>query len=377
MGIIARRQSGFIFSDSFDSLQLDPRWEIAPGDPSRWSLTEQEGALRLKHGASPVYAFINDLTATKQFVLDVKNIYNPTVDGDVGGIIVYSSDSDYLTLDEYFDAAKGTSQSYNWLRLIRNYNTYYGYWSNDGMTWNPLGAQEFDSQSPRIGLFLWGAAGQNFDIEEVRISTGTTLTIDDIRPGQKIDLLDSEGDILETLVGRSNTPKLEFHLERYPIPLFARLGIAGVSGVNSETVYTFWGGDVFAINYAINLEFEDEDGNRLPLEENIEAFLGFMNVGVVAERPVKMYAVNDFTTGTFTDVQIAMADYNETGQYSRIVSLAEDVSGSPGQHLQAISLANIAAGGEKIFWVILSREMDPSKLRSEVYFGLTVNATFN
>lgn len=377
MGIITRRQSGLIFSESFDSMQLDPRLEIAPYDTNRWSLEEPARVLRLKHGATPIYAFLNDLTATKQFVLDIKNDYNPTTFGDVGGIIVYGSDSDYITLDEYFNASQGTTHTYRWLRLVRDYNTYYGYWSDDGVAWHAIGSQEFDNQSPRIGLFLLGEAGQDLVIEEVRATAGTDLIVENVKPGQQIDLLDGAGNVLDSKIGRDNTSRVSFPLGMYQSPLPARVSVAGTAGVSPETSYSFWGGDVFAINYAVDLFFIDDDGNSVPLEDNIEAFLGYLSIGIDDEKAVKMVARNIFTTGVFSSVLVTTADYNGTGQFSRVVSLAADDSGMPGTHQPTLNLPAIPAGGEQAFWVLLTRETDPARLMSEISFGLTVTAAFN
>jgi hypothetical protein len=336
-----------------------------------------DGVLRLKHGASPIYAFIEELTTTKQFVLDVKNTYNPLTVGDVGGIIVYGSDTDYISLDEYYDVDKGTVQTYPWLRLVRNYNTYQGYWSNDGETWTLIGSQEFDNVSPKIGLFLSGDTGENFDAEEIRIMAGTKLVLDNISPGQRVDLLDGSNIILDTQYGRTGSSTVQFDVSKYTIPLEARFVVAGTVGLNVPTTFNMWGGDTYAVNYLLDLSYIDNDGVRIPLEDSFEEFLGYLNIGMDPSKSVKMVARNDFDNGTFTGITIHSEDYKSTGQYNRLVKLAPDNAGVPGVLQDSITLPDINAGMEQEFWLVLYRETDPAKVASEVYFGLNVTAIFN
>lgn len=377
MGVVDLRRSGFIFQDTFDLTSLDPRWEMSPSDSARWSISEVPGALRLKHGASPIYAFLNELTAIKQFVLDVKNVYNPTTEDDVGGLIVYGSDTDYIMLDEYYDVAEGTAQTYNWVRLIRNYNTYYAYWSDDGLTWTALGSQEFDNVSPRIGIFLSGTAGENLDIEEIRVMAGTKLTLENISPGQKVELLDPDGTVLDTLYGRDGFTEVRFDVSNYGMPLHSRFVVDGTIGSSDSTLYQMWGGDSYAVNYAVDLSYIDDAGVHKSLRDNFEEFLGYLIMGAGGTREIQMIAKNSFTSGTFTSINATLADYQGTGQYTSMVSLAEDSGGVPGTPQSSIPIPDITAGAEKIFWLILKRETDPARLSSNVFFSLNVTATFN
>lgn len=142
MGVARLKESGRIYEDAFVSSNLDSKWEVLPNDATRYEAGS--GSLVLKHGQDPLYMFYKSLTDMKQFVMDVKNSYNPDTEGCYGGIIVFVDEHNYMEIEEFLDVSLPTPllKTYPWIRLIRDYNYYTAYWSDDGLIWNIIGSVE-------------------------------------------------------------------------------------------------------------------------------------------------------------------------------------------------------------------------------------------
>lgn len=363
MGVVTLQRQGLIYEDDFSS-SLDARWEAIPNDSSRY---EVSGSLRLIHGADPVFLFFDPLTAEKQFVLDIKNNYNPSEDGDFGGIAVYANDTDYILLEEYFDSVAGTTKSYPWLRLVRDYNTYTGYWSEDGSTWNLIDTQEFDRVSPKIGVFLMGAAGVDLIVERVRIFRSTRVQVDNLEAGAKVELKDAAGAVVDTKICRTGQSSVQLNTASLPQPFTGRVSVTGtnLTVYNSTYDFTLWGGDQYSFEVTLDLYFLDDTVEK-PLLKNIEEYLGYVNA--TPSRETQMILRGN---GTFKNVTVDLEAY-EGDDYQRLVDIAPDVSGAAGTYSKWLNLGTIT--NEARFWIKLSRETDPTRFKSDVHFGIKVHS---
>lgn len=367
MGVVTLQKQGLIYEDSFSASSLDARWEAVPNDSTRYEVT---GSLRLKHGADPVFLFFGDLTAEKQFVMDIKNNYNPATDGDFGGIAVYANDTDYILLEEYFDTVTGTVKTYPWLRLVRNYNTYTGYWSEDGVRWNLIDTQEFDRVSPKIGLFLMGATGEDLIIEQVHIFRSTKVAVGNLEAGTRVDLKDAAGVIVETKVCRTESSSVQLNIASLAQPFTGRITITGTDNIPYDSPYEFsiWGGDEYKYELSLDLYFVDEGVEKL-LHKNFEEFLGYVN-GTVA-REIQMILRGD---GTYKDISVELESYQGSNDYLRLIKIAPDSNGSPGLYGSSVMFPTFI--NEKRFWAKLTRETDPTLFKSEINFGIRVFSKF-
>jgi hypothetical protein len=380
LSIVSLQAAGLLYEDSFDSTSLDSRLEIVPNDTGRWSLTEVSGSLRLKHGATPLYVFFEELTSIPQFVLDVKNVYNPTEAGDVGGVIVYANDDDFISLDEYFNTALGTTQTYPWLRVVRDYNTYYAYWSNDGVIWNAAGSQAFNNEVPRVGLFLVGTSGENMDVEYVRVSTSTKIVLTSLVGGMIVDMLGSDDTVIASKTCRTNDSTVAFRADNLVFPLSGkfRVTLPGVTPTSyTSDLFSVMAGDKYKFSFDLDLYYVDDEGSDVSLGEAVEGFLGYLNSGDLGYKLVKMKVKNNFVSGTFTSTSVTAVAYRLSDAYSRLVHVASDSAGSPGTFGQTINISSeIGAGQTEVFWLKVDREFDASKIGSEVFFGLNILSSY-
>ena len=103
MSVVTKVKSGFIYESDFSS--LSSQWEVS--DLNR---IELGNGLLIKGGENTFYMYFNQLTTEKQFVIDVKNVYNPKSEENRGGILVYADENLFIALEEYDDSLKGTAE---------------------------------------------------------------------------------------------------------------------------------------------------------------------------------------------------------------------------------------------------------------------------
>lgn len=369
MGVIYLKQSGFLYEDDFDGSVLDPCWELIPNDKNRISLTEQ-GLLRLKGGAEPLYLFYSDLTNINQFVFDVKNIFNPSVTNDIGGLIVYEDELNFLAVEEYYDPQKGLVKSYPWIRLVRDYNYYSAYWSEDGIRWNLLGVKQFGCVNPKIGIFVNGQT--DYIVDLVRITKGFKLTIDNLTAGAIVDLTDENGVTIESKIVRYGDNKVLFNLVNLNQPFKGKIDVTipPYKLYIDSTIYNFYGGDVYSFSPSVKVSYINDEGIEKLLTTNYEEFLGYLNTGDVTYKDVILIVKNDLEVGVIKNILIKLKSYKNENQYKQYVKLVNDV----GELVEEILIPELREGQSKQIILRLDR---PSTmvLDSEVYFGLDVTST--
>ncbi|MGA4519186.1 hypothetical protein ACPA0F_18170 [Solibacillus silvestris] len=370
MALVTKKESGFIYQDDF-SAGINSRWEVSPNIPSR--LQYDGTKLNLKHGTTTLYLFLKELTNAKEFVLDLKNTYNPTTVQDVGGITAYVGSKDFVALDEYFDAATGTVEAYPWIRLIRDYNNYSAYWSDNGTEWNYIGSNSLNSDIPKVGFFLEGTSGEDLGIELARTFKSTKVKLDNLQGGTKVSLVNEAGEELASRVCREQDNKVVFDVGDLPVPINAKFVIdTGVDVLDSGRFYEIYGGDEYSFEVTPDLIFE-KDGETYYLDNGIEEFVGYVTQDQLHSDA--RITVKNPLQGTFTDVRISLVQHGGTDHWTRLVDVAKDAP-TPVWGNQ-VSFSTISSGTEQIMWARLQRETDLTKYTPSVYFGLKVSANYN
>ncbi|GED68092.1 hypothetical protein BRE01_17940 [Brevibacillus reuszeri] len=380
MSVVSLRRSGFIYEDHFDSPSLDSQWNMTPNDSTRWSLSESSGSLRLKSGAQPLYLFLDVLSSIKQFVFDVKNSYNPTEPGNTGGIAVFADSKDFFHIEEYYDSSLGTAKSYPWLRLVRSLNTYSAYWSDDGVIWNIIGSEEFNRLAPKIGIYLASSSNDYLDAQQVRVFSLPEITVSNLSPNTFVELLDSQGNVVDAKTCRTGNTSIRFDMTKHPIPFTGSLRFIeadGKTAISSSETFEMWGGDEYSFSPSLTLFFIDVENNEVQLQDNTEEFLGHMLQGQYRE--IKMLARNTMKSGTFTNIKAVLTAYAGTDQYKRLVEVAPDNQGTPGKWSDTFTLPDTVPGQEHVFWARISRETDPLLIEktTHVHFGLNLSSFYS
>jgi hypothetical protein len=377
MGVVALRDPGLIYEDTFDSLTLNSGWEVI-GPTTRWSLSDAPGFLRLKHGSDPVYFFFTELSGLDQFVFSVKNDYNPLEAGDVGGVMIYSNDQDYMSLEEYFDSTKGTAMTYPWIRIVRDYNAYSAYYSDDGAAWTLIGTNNIGNGVPKIGLFVTGSSGQTMDVDTVRVLKSNKVTVGNLSPGTMVELIDSTGVVLATRSCITRYTSVDFDVSQYASPLNGRFRVtlpdASVFEISDELI-PIYGGDYYTFGVNVDLYFVNADATEETLIQGYEKFLGYINDSVNDYDDFKLVARNHMS-GTFSNIIVTVAQSHGTDHYLRLVEIAPDASGVAGTFTSAVTINTLAPGGGQLFWLRVHREDQYVNIREYAYFGLNIASTY-
>ncbi|ATO48573.1 hypothetical protein P4V86_03425 [Brevibacillus laterosporus] len=376
MGVARLVESGRIYEDNFTNSTLDPKWEVLLNDPTRYEVSG--GNLVLKHGASTLYMFLKPLTDEKQFVMDVKNSYNPDTGGCYGGIVVFIDEHNYMEIEEFLDASlpEPLLKTYPWIRLVRDYNYYTAYWSEDGFTWNIIGLVELGG-APKIGLYLRGDGDHPMTVEYIRVNKGTSVTVDNLTKGTVVDLIDSNGVVLESRVCRSEETSVSFDMDKYPYPFLGNFGVGLTDGNRYQAMDTvkLYKGDLLYFEVTPDLYYKESNPETdgyfdILLYPNTDRFLGYLTAGGAATQEVQMFAKNPMMMGDFKDVTFALtAGTNK-------VQIAPDVGGVPGSYSYSITAFKIAPGESYKFWLRMAREESQDRYTSQVKFSLKMYSTY-
>lgn len=360
MSVMTKIESGYLFDSDFTSISTE--WEIS--DFSRVSLS---GGLNISRGTEPFFMFLPLLTVEKRFVLDMKNEYNPTMLNEMGGIVVYANEDNYICLEEYFDASKGTVMSYPWIRLVRDYNVYSGYWSNDGLNWNLVGVNDFGELAPKIGIFL---EGTNFDMKVQYVRAFKSPYIDVINPPQgKIQLVGESG-ILSSLTTPTFMSKVSFPISQYGVPFEGRFRWENNGEiVETEFMRDLWGGDVFKFQIAMDLYYFNGT-EYVRVDTNTEEFLGHLNTiggGVSLDRNVIRMKLKNPHQYIFNDVMVELTEH-EGFNYIEYVALSIDNI----DFYETIYLGLVGAYSEVEFYLEIKRGSSYILSVDEVMFALKI-----
>lgn len=376
MGVARLKESGRIYEDAFATASLDSKWEVLPNDTTRYEAGS--GSLVLNHGPDPLYMFYKPLTDMKQFVMDVKNNYNPDTEGCYGGIIVLVDEHNYMEIEEFLDMSLPTPllKTYPWIRLIRDYNYYTAYWSDDGMMWNIIGSVELVG-APKIGLYLKGEGDHPMHVQYIRINKGTSIAVDNLTKGTVVDLIDQNGVVLESRVCRSEETVVHFNMDPYAYPFEGNFGIRLPDGNRFQAIDSIklYRGDLMYFEVTPDLYYKEsnpetgEDFDVL-LYPNTDRFLGYLTAGGSATQEVRMFAKNPMISGDFKNVTFALTSGTDK------VQIAPDVDGIPGSFSYSVTAFTILPGASYRFWLRMEREESQDRYASQVKFSLQMYSTY-
>lgn len=392
MSIVQKVSSGLVYYDNFQGGFLNPLWNIVPTTTvtsgTRYSLTDIPGALRLKCDDLPTYGFLQSLSDNTDFVLDIRNNYQPINQGDQAGLLVYSSESDSISVDQYYDGE--TATQYPYLRLIRTFNDYEAYASLDGTIWQALGRQTYWNSSPQIGVYLQAGLSQStpatpidsqpMDLYEVKVYNGTKVTVTNLVAGMVVELVDTNGNRLawgNCLTGKSYA---EIDVSSLPMPFLAGVNIYGSDGSkmtsNLSSPITFWGGDTYKFSISPDVYWLEENSSVDKLDEDTETFLGYINGGSSTYSYRKLMVQNN-TTGTFSNLNLALQEYNNTNDYLTMASIAlDDGTGNPETFTDTLSVPTLESGQSFVLWVKIMRD-NSGIPKDQAFFQVQIESTYS
>lgn len=178
-------------SDEFAGPDLDGQWTWVRENSAAWSLTANPGSMRITaengeiaEGSATAKNLLLTGAPEGDWTLETKLTGLPASPWAQGGLIVYESDATFVRItrmygtgNEFqFTAQKDTVRQHVetadtlgsavYLRLVKTGNTYSGFYSADGVSYQQAGAdQTVEIAEPKIGLFTGGGTGftANYD----------------------------------------------------------------------------------------------------------------------------------------------------------------------------------------------------------------------
>lgn len=379
MGVITLLESGFLYSDNFTDTGLSPVWDILPYDLSR--VDKKDDRLVLKHGKEPIHVILSMLTNENECILDIKNSYVPTNGVDVGGIIVRGSSTESITVEEFYDPNTNETHSYPWVRIVRSFNNYSAYWSDDGSEWNLLGSSYFGNLTPKIGVYLGGDLGSDYELMEVRAFKRTNISVSNLTPGMVVNIVDENGDLLRSTKCLKLRDTVEINVADLPMPFKGRFQFAMQDGslFDDDTFHDIYGGDKYQFNITPVMYYEHTDPLTnitafKPLVPNIEEFMGYFGEthGITAR--VRMKVANPYA-GTFKDTTVSVVEYL-TEYHLNHVYLANDVGGNMGTTTKSLLIKTLNPNSESDFWIQMERGDITLQSANQLTFGLDVTTKF-
>lgn len=379
MGVISLLESGFLYSDNFTDEGLSPEWDILPYDLSR--VDKRSDRLVLRHGDEPIHVILSMLTNEMECILDIKNAYVPINESDVGGIVIRGTSTENITLEEYYNIETNSVHSYPWIRVVRSFNNYSAYWSDDGSKWNLLGSSYFVNSTPKIGIYLGGDVGSEYELLEVRAFKKSNITVGNLCPGMVVSILNEDGEVLRSSKCLKLRDAVEINVADLAMPIkgMFKFTMADGTSYNDSTLYDIYGGDKYSFSITPVVYYESTDQVReevlfKPLAPNIEEFMGYFGGSYGNTATVRMKANNPYL-GVFKSTTLNVAEY-KTDYHETHVYLALDDNGVAGEPRKSITLGDVATDSDVYFWVLMDRGDITTQLANQLTFGIDIVTKF-
>jgi hypothetical protein len=309
LGILNRVESGLIYYNDFDSSNLDYNLKLSSTESGRFEVGG--GYLTLFHGVMPFKVFLKVLE--DKYVVVMKNDYNPTVVGDVGGLVVFQDEKTDIEIEEYYNEEEGVTKTYPFLKIEKDGINYYAYWSDDGITWYLLGSTAVIFSGENVGVFLKGVSGEDLKVDFIKIYKSNFIKLINLFKGTKIELYDSNGNLCVSSIVDDSI----FYIQApyYPFDgYFKFYSIDGQVYEQSETL-TMWGGDIYIKESNLDIEY-----NNSIIKSGEELNLGTLNNTIT----LSFNLINN-TSSVFTNVIVSVVQYGNNDAYKLADVSLDDV----------------------------------------------------
>jgi beta-xylosidase len=188
------------FSDDFASDVINPNWRWVNENPSKWSLTEVPGSLRIigetgemAVGCNNAQNVLLQSPSSTNFELITKLSIDPKTNFQQGGLVVFSTVNGQIDMDNYvklnvlynsemygqssellpeesgqyrgswpYIAAPQSQPAY--LKIVKVGTDYTGYYSSNGVDWSRVGSVRVTTISqPLVGLYASASIASRSD----------------------------------------------------------------------------------------------------------------------------------------------------------------------------------------------------------------------
>lgn len=356
--------SGKILFDEFDSTNLNDCWTLIPNDPTRYSLTERSGFLKIFHGDPDIMMIMDE---PDQYVLDLRNEYVPLNDSCRAGIVVYKDLDNSLEVLEWMDSTKDASYVYEFIRIIKNNNIYTAYGMNtEGGTWDLIGSGEFQSAG-KVGLIVRGPSiegSPDFVVDYVRLYRSQDIQYLNVPVGYTVRLNDANHNLLSVKKVVSPYNGVRFTVDKIP-PFQGYFMVYNENGdlIHTSNIFDLCGGDIYYYGAVLEVSL---NGNDLTNTE--ECFLGYF---IQNEIDFTLELFNPHDT-SFLNVTLMAGQYQTNDGYKCVTFSTMPDSG----FANSVSIAEITAGSKITIYGKISRndtvtpsDIDPFKFLIKLIYS--------
>lgn len=337
--------------------------DFSGGIPPFWILSPVNANIQF---LLPGLKFINSIVPQSilkpinydKCVIDISNTFNPHMPSERALISIFENSDISLDIEEYYDDVLGTAETYPYFRIVKDYNDYTFFWSNDRCNWTFLGKAGVVMSNPMLKIenCEWGT---DYVLNSVKIYRDFKVRFTNLSEGDIVELYQNS-----TLVA-SGTVSLQKTYTDIDISKFENLTFdvkikSGGVEIFSEANKVLCGGDIYIhSNYIVLL---DENDNEIqPL---VKKSFGRIPDDF-GEYKLKLH--ND-STDVINRVDVAL-EAGSTGVY-----IAKDISGIPGVYESSISYTSIEIDGIREFWVKMYKSTI-FPIPEEVQFALDITTT--
>lgn len=320
MGILNRVESGLIYYNDFDSNNLDYNLKLSSTESGRFEISN--GYLTLFHGGTPFKIFLKVLE--DKYIAVMKNDYNPTTMGDVGGLTVFQDEITDIEIEEYYNEVEGVTKTYPFLKIEKDELNYYAYWSDDGITWYMLGSTAVIFSGENIGVFLKGVSGENLKVDFIKIYKSNFIKLINLFKGTKIELYDSNNNLCVSSVVDDSV----FFIQApyYPFSGYFRFYSIDGQVYEQSEILTMWGGDAYIKESNLDIEY-----NNSIIKSGEDLDLGTLNNTI----SLSFNLINN-TSSIFTNVTVSVLQYGDNDAYK-----LADVSLDNAQYYDSVIIPEI------------------------------------
>lgn len=254
MAVLTKLISGNVYEETFETLNL--MWEVYP-DKNR--IVMSNGMATLQHGNERCSMLMP--CPSDDFVYQVKINYKPISPFDIAGLLVYSTSTDTLECQIYYNQTLNNNQYYTHLKIVKERTVYSFYGSKDSIVWELIGTSDFPDAN-KIGFFLDGPKtdiSSNLSIEHIQIYKSNVLIFDNMPNTYTVSI----NDPMQRCIAQKQMPdsgKLVFDFKDYLFPLDdygIKITDWNDNVVSSVINQKLIGGDIYTVKLNVNIYIDN------------------------------------------------------------------------------------------------------------------------
>jgi hypothetical protein len=292
-----------------------------------------------------------------QCVIDIKNNFNPLSAVSRATISIFENADLSLDIEEYFESGK--TNAYSYIRIVKDYNRYNFFGSDDYLNWDFFGSEEVEILSPKLQITLFSGSDIDYIINKINIHQLPTVEFRGLTPGDKISILEyGTSNILQTGIVPQNKSytKLDFS------KIEKNKNIQVVFSNATEDYFisgsmNICGGDIYQYDYYINIV--DSENNPLSPEH-----INYMG-GIAGGEVIKSYT---FKNDSGTNFSACTLNITSKGDDSYLnVTMSDTETGTFGSSLNVGAINDTQT---KTFYVKVTK--DTTQKYADIQFNLQV-----